>query len=112
MPPPNTTNCCSRAALLLATNTQQTTTLAKPRMSMYSSQCQDAARNAACTTRRVCGKEDSTAALQHAILFALRMEPTLSTFLSPAIANVLVEKLGLETMGGVEQDVQAIMYGA
>ncbi|MBN2508372.1 MAG: hypothetical protein JXQ71_16970 [Verrucomicrobia bacterium] len=39
---------------------------------MYCNQCQEAARNVACTTRGVCGKRESTAVLQDALVFALR----------------------------------------
>ncbi len=39
---------------------------------MFCNQCQEAAKNVACTTRGVCGKDQCTAALQHALVFALR----------------------------------------
>lgn len=40
---------------------------------MFCYQCQEAAKNVGCTTRGVCGKEDHTAALQDAILYAARV---------------------------------------
>ena len=42
----------------------------------------------------------------------IRLGPTLPGFLSPAIANVLVEKFGIKAIGTAEADVAAIMAGS
>jgi hydroxylamine reductase len=41
----------------------------------------------------------------------IRLGPTLPAFLSPNVANVLVEKFDIKPIGKVEEDVQAIMAG-
>lgn len=41
----------------------------------------------------------------------IRLGPTLPGFLSPTVANVLIEKFGLRTIGNVKEDVQAILSG-
>jgi hydroxylamine reductase len=51
-------------------------------------------------------------ALLHLGVKGIRLGPTLPAFLSPDIANVLVEKFDFKTIGSVEQDVQAILAGA
>jgi len=42
----------------------------------------------------------------------IRLGPTLPAFLSPGVANVLVETFDLKPIGMPEEDVQAIMAGA
>ena len=41
----------------------------------------------------------------------LRLGPTLPGFLSPAVANVLVEKFNIKPIGTVEEDIAAMMAG-
>ncbi len=41
----------------------------------------------------------------------IRLGPTLPGFLSPTVANVLVEKFGMKPVGTVEEDIEAMMAG-
>ena len=41
----------------------------------------------------------------------IRLGPTLPAFLSPTVANVLVEKFGIKPIGAVEDDIAAMMAG-
>jgi hydroxylamine reductase len=41
----------------------------------------------------------------------IRLGPTLPGFLSPTVANVLVEKFGLKPVGAVQEDIDAMMAG-
>ncbi|MDP2898844.1 MAG: hydroxylamine reductase, partial [bacterium] len=41
----------------------------------------------------------------------IRLGPTLPGFLSPTVANVLIEKFGIRPIGRVKDDVQAILSG-
>jgi len=42
----------------------------------------------------------------------IRLEPTLSAFLSPTVAKVLVEKFEIKLIGDVQADVAAMMAAA
>ena len=42
----------------------------------------------------------------------IRLGPTLPAFLSPNVANVLIENFGIKPVGEVESDIQAMMTGA
>ena len=50
-------------------------------------------------------------ALLHLGVKGIRIGPTLPGFLSPAVANVLVEKFGMKPVGTVEEDIEAMMAG-
>jgi len=41
----------------------------------------------------------------------IRLGPTLPGFLSPNVANVLVEKFDIKPIGTVEEDIAAMMAG-
>jgi len=41
----------------------------------------------------------------------IRLGPTLPGFLSPTVANVLVEKFGIKPVGTVQEDIEAMMAG-
>ena len=41
----------------------------------------------------------------------MRLGPTLPGFLSPNVANVLVEKFAIKQIGSVEDDIDAMMVG-
>jgi hydroxylamine reductase len=41
----------------------------------------------------------------------IRLGPTLPAFLSPNVANVLVEKFDLKRIGTVQEDIRAMMAG-
>lgn len=41
----------------------------------------------------------------------IRLGPTLPAFLSPNVADVLVEKFDIKPICGVEEDIQAMMAG-
>ncbi len=60
--------------------------------------------------------EQKAVAVLLALLFlgfrSIRLGPTLPAFLSPAVAQVLVEKFNIMPIGDVESDVQAMMAGA
>ncbi|MEZ4386167.1 MAG: hydroxylamine reductase [Candidatus Krumholzibacteriia bacterium] len=51
-------------------------------------------------------------ALLHLGVKGIRLGPTLPAFLSPGVAKVLVETFGIKGIGGVREDVAAIMAGA
>jgi hydroxylamine reductase len=59
--------------------------------------------------------EQKAVAVLLALLFlgvkGIRLGPTLPGFLSPNVANVLVEKFNLKPIGTVEGDVAAMMAG-
>jgi hydroxylamine reductase len=42
----------------------------------------------------------------------IRLGPTLPGFLSPTVANVLVEKFGMKPVGEVQEDIDAMMVGS
>ena len=50
-------------------------------------------------------------ALLHLGVKGIRLGPTLPAFLSPNVANVLVEKFDIKPIGSVEEDIAAIMSG-
>jgi len=50
-------------------------------------------------------------ALLHLGVKGIRLGPTLPAFLSPNVANVLVEKFDIKPIGTVEEDIAAIMSG-
>ena len=50
-------------------------------------------------------------ALLHLGVEGIRLGPTLPAFLSPNVANVLVEKFNIKPIGTVEEDIAAIMSG-
>ncbi len=50
-------------------------------------------------------------ALLHLGVKGIRLGPTLPAFLSPTVANVLVENFDIKPIGTVEEDVAAIMQG-
>ncbi len=50
-------------------------------------------------------------ALLHLGVKGIRLGPTLPAFLSPNVANVLVEKFNIKPIGTVEEDIAAIMSG-
>jgi hydroxylamine reductase len=41
----------------------------------------------------------------------MRLGPTLPGFLSPNVANMLVEKFAIKQIGSVEDDIDAMMVG-
>jgi len=59
--------------------------------------------------------EQKAVAVLLALLFlgvkGIRLGPTLPGFLSPAVANVLVEKFDIKPVGTVEEDIAAMMAG-
>jgi hydroxylamine reductase len=59
--------------------------------------------------------EQKAVAVLLALLFlgvkGIRLGPTLPGFLSPAVANVLVEKFNIKPVGVVEEDIAAMMAG-
>lgn len=59
--------------------------------------------------------EQKAVAVLLALLFlgvkGIRLGPTLPAFLSPAVAQVLVEKFAIKPIGGVEEDIAAMMNG-
>lgn len=59
--------------------------------------------------------EQKAVAVLLALLFlgvkGIRLGPTLPAFLSPAVANVLVEKFDIKPIGTVEDDIAAMMAG-
>ncbi len=59
--------------------------------------------------------EQKAVAVLLALLFlgvkGIRLGPTLPAFLSPAVANVLVEKFDIKPIGTVDEDVAAMMEG-
>jgi hydroxylamine reductase len=50
-------------------------------------------------------------ALLHLGVKGIRLGPTLPAFLSPTVANVLVEKFGIKPIDTVENDIEAMMAG-
>lgn len=48
-------------------------------------------------------------ALLHLGVKGIRLGPTLPGFLSPTVANVLVEKFGMKPVGTVQEDIDAMM---
>ena len=50
-------------------------------------------------------------ALLHLGVKGIRLGPTLPAFLSPNVANVLIEKFNIKPIGTVEEDIAAIMSG-
>ena len=50
-------------------------------------------------------------ALLHLGVKGIRLGPTLPGFLSPTVANVLVEKFGMKPVGTVQEDIEAMMAG-
>lgn len=50
-------------------------------------------------------------ALLHLGVKGIRLGPTLPAFLSPNVANVLVENFGIKPIGTVEEDIAAMMQG-
>ncbi|MFA6010465.1 MAG: hydroxylamine reductase [Desulfobacteraceae bacterium] len=59
--------------------------------------------------------EQKAVAVLLALLFlgvkGIRLGPTLPGFLSPTVANVLVEKFNIKLIGNVEEDISAMMAG-
>jgi len=59
--------------------------------------------------------EQKAVAVLLALLFlgvkGIRLGPTLPAFLSPTVANVLIEKFGIKPIGTVEEDIAAMMAG-
>ena len=59
--------------------------------------------------------EQKAVAVLLALLFlgvkGIRLGPTLPAFLSPAVANVLIEKFDIKPIGTVEEDIAAMMSG-
>ncbi len=59
--------------------------------------------------------EQKAVAVLLALLFlgvkGIRLGPTLPAFLSPAVANVLVEKFDIRPIGTVQDDITAMMAG-
>lgn len=59
--------------------------------------------------------EQKAVAVLLALLFlgvkGIRLGPTLPAFLSPNVANVLVEKFNIKPIGGVQEDIVAMMKG-
>ena len=59
--------------------------------------------------------EQKAVAVLLALLFlgvkGIRLGPTLPAFLSPTVANVLVEKFGIKPIGTVDEDIAAMMEG-
>ncbi|MBN2243500.1 MAG: hydroxylamine reductase [Acidobacteria bacterium] len=59
--------------------------------------------------------EQKAVAVLLALLFlgvkGIRLGPTLPAFLSPNVANVLVDKFDIKPIGSVEEDIQAMMAG-
>lgn len=59
--------------------------------------------------------EQKAVAVLLALLFlgvkGIRLGPTLPAFLSPNLANVLVEKFNIKPIGGVQEDIVAMMKG-
>jgi hydroxylamine reductase len=51
-------------------------------------------------------------ALLHLGVKGIRLGPTLPAFLSPTVANVLVENFGIKLIGEVQADVAAMMAAA
>jgi hydroxylamine reductase len=68
-----------------------------------------------CFQCQVAWYEQKAAAVLRALLFlgvkGIRLGPTLSAFLSPNVAKVLVERFDIKPTGTVEEDVAAMMAG-
>ena len=93
---------------------------------MFCYQCQETAGCKGCTVSGVCGKKPDVAAMQDLLVYVtkglsavivllallylgvknIHLGPTLPAFLSPNIANVLVENFGIAGITTVEDDMK------
>ena len=93
---------------------------------MFCYQCQETAGCKGCTACGVCGKKPDVAAMQDLLVYVtkglsavivllallylgvknIHLGPTLPAFLSPNIANVLVENFGIAGITTVEDDMK------